>query len=1156
MEYTNENGDLYYLNNIDNMINEELRSLYVDLQHLESFDPIVVDEILSMPSLGLKAATDSLKQVLLGKEPEFLSRMQNRIYLRFTNPPDRIKKTLRRIRSYALGTLIATQAIITKSTEVKPYLETATFRCVRCQSLQPSIKFTDGEYNPPFACINATNQNEPCVNKTFTLMKDQSTFIDFQRVSLQERPEELPSGQMPESLSMFMRDDLCDLIRPGDRVKILGIMESRTDGPITRGKMPLFMKYVECVSLERESEEYTDITINDDDEREIIELSKDPNIHRKIRNSIAPVIYGALEEKEGISYLLFGGSTKVASDGTKIRGESNILLIGDPGMGKCVHPDTEILLASGERLAIGKYIDNYITNKNHIPDGYFEYIETEILSINFQGKIIKQKSDIIWKRKSPNYLLKIRTLSGRTITVTETHPFFTCKDALIFSIKAKDLKIDDLIAVPRKIVIDGENSLKFDYIKSKANNAVKLIPPSEIYPWFAKFLGLLLAEGYSNVNQILSTHITFINSDIGPLNDFKDALNNLGVKYNTRHIKNKVFEIYCEASELYLYLEAIDLCLVSKSAGKRIPNIIMKSTNIIVSDFLKSFFDGDAHVRKVSPSIEVDSVSINFLSDLQILLLRFEILSQIKEKSHKDKIYHKLRITGKSDLIKFATNINFTISSKKSQLLCHVSSNKLVNVNLDTIPNVNELILSLKSNTQLSQREFGLPSSTFMHYERGDRNSSRQELQQICKNFKNKISDKKNLKKLNNLRSIANADIYWDKIVKIESIKSDTEWVYDLQVPEFHNFIANNIVIHNSQILKSVSDLVPRGIYTSGRGSSAAGLTAAVIRDPETGEMTLEAGAVVLADKGIAFIDEFDKMRKEDRSALHEAMEQHTVSIAKAGIVATLNARTSILAAANPKLGRWDMKKDTLDNLNLPPTIISRFDLIFPLIDTPKRSDDEAKASHILQIHSPDQELEQVDEGLSKDLFRKYIAYARKKIQPQLSTEAKDEILKFYLDLREGKGLGNDIETQEFNLEDDNTIQPVKIMKTIAITPRQLESLIRLSEARAKIALRTEVSREDAIRVIELFKKTLNRVTKGDIDSLYGMSTQTRNKREIILNIIESLSQGDQSPDIDDILRRGKELGLDDSDIRDMVDQLLQNGDIYEPRPGQFKRMD
>ena len=164
--------------------------------------------------------------------------------------------------------------------------------------------------------------------------------------------------------------------------------------------------------------------------------------------------------------------------------------------------------------------------------------------------------------------------------------------------------------------------------------------------------------------------------------------------------------------------------------------------------------------------------------------------------------------------------------------------------------------------------------------------------------------------------------------------------------------------------------------------------------------------------------------------------------------------------------------------------------MIFPIIDTPNRNEDELKASHILKIHQqvPDDTVS--DDSLNKILLRKYISYARKNIHPSLSNEAREEIMKFYLDLREGKGLEPAV--SEYGT-DQGLAQQAQKPRTIAITPRQLESLIRLSEARAKIALRDNVSREDAVRVIELFKSSLNRVTKGDIDTLYGVSSQKRN---------------------------------------------------------------
>lgn len=179
--------------------------------------------------------------------------------------------------------------------------------------------------------------------------------------------------------------------------------------------------------------------------------------------------------------------------------------------------------------------------------------------------------------------------------------------------------------------------------------------------------------------------------------------------------------------------------------------------------------------------------------------------------------------------------------------------------------------------------------------------------------------------------------------------------------------------------------VAPRAVYTTGKGSTAAGLTATVTRDKNTGDYYLEAGALVLADGGIAVIDEIDKMRDEDRVAIHEAMEQQTVSIAKAGIVAKLNARATVIAAGNPKLGRYIAERGLAENINLPPTILSRFDLIFILIDKPG-IEDQLLASHILNVHAGKTKDNQI---IDVDTLKKYIAYARKNVFPKLSEEAK-----------------------------------------------------------------------------------------------------------------------------------------------------------------------
>jgi len=340
-----------------------------------------------------------------------------------------------------------------------------------------------------------------------------------------------------------------------------------------------------------------------------------------------------------------------------------------------------------------------------------------------------------------------------------------------------------------------------------------------------------------------------------------------------------------------------------------------------------------------------------------------------------------------------------------------------------------------------------------------------------------------------------------------------------------------------SQLLQYVSKIAPRGLYTSGRGTTAAGLTAAVLRD-KSGGMTLEAGALVLADKGVASIDEMDKMRKEDRVAIHEVMEQQTVSVAKAGIVATLNARTAILAAANPTLGRYDPYRTVGENISLPVTILSRFDLIFILRDVPEKTKDAQMTEHILNLHRTG--VSPVEPPIEADLFRKYVSYA-KKIKPVLTQEALDCLKNFYLLMRSAS-------------ETEGT--------PVAITARQLESLVRVAEARARVALRDTVTLEDAERAIDIMRTSLEQVGidlsshQFDIDIIMtGKPKSLRDKLSIILGLITTLEKEKGMVDKQQLMERLQtEYDILARDAERFIGQMLKEGTLFSPRDGFLKK--
>ncbi|MEM0372600.1 MAG: minichromosome maintenance protein MCM [archaeon] len=374
--------------------------------------------------------------------------------------------------------------------------------------------------------------------------------------------------------------------------------------------------------------------------------------------------------------------------------------------------------------------------------------------------------------------------------------------------------------------------------------------------------------------------------------------------------------------------------------------------------------------------------------------------------------------------------------------------------------------------------------------------------------------------------------------------------------PDMHILLIGDPGTAKSQLLQYVKILSPKGIYVSGKSSSAAGLTATAEKDDYAeGGWTLKAGALVLAAGGMAMIDEFDKMGDEDRSSMHEAMEAQEIHVAKAGIIATFKANASILAAANPKYGRFDPNELPANQFDIPPTIMSRFDLIFPIRDVLDEKRDKEMADHILTSHftsAMKQKKEYNAEEIAArekrvlpiiepELLRSYIAYARINHAPVLSEEAMAKIKEFYLELRKmGESQGS-----------------------VPITARYLEGVVRLSEASAKGRLSDTVDFEDAERAIRLLKYSLKEIGmdpetgKLDIDILAtGMSHSRVDKIRNVTKIIKSLASKMGEAKMEDIIEECKLKNIDAEEVEEIINQLKRDGNIYSPRYGVYKPAD
>jgi replicative DNA helicase Mcm len=661
--FKSDDGEYKYRKRLSQAALSGMRSLIVDFEDLIAFDPPLAKLIVSKPDEYLpKAMRSALAQMAI-EDPEYAEQLET-LNVRFRRIPDKVQ--LRKVGAEAIGKLVSLDGIVVRATPIRPLIVKAAFKCRKCGELT-LVEQSGSSMRGVGFCPN-------CKSKHLDFSPEDSKFMDFQELRVQERPEDLPPGQLPRAMDVKVTDDLVDVARPGDRVTVNGVVRAEQERQ-TGSRLRTFELSMEANFIDIPSRETEIIELTAEEEKEIIRLSQDPWIHRKLLKSIAPSIYGYEDIKEAILYLLFGGVSKCLPDGVRIRGDLNILLVGDPGTAK-------------------------------------------------------------------------------------------------------------------------------------------------------------------------------------------------------------------------------------------------------------------------------------------------------------------------------------------------------------------------------------------------------------------------------------------------------------------------------SALLQYVARIAPRGLYTSGRGSTAAGLTAAVLRE-KSGGMVLEAGALVLADKGVASIDEIDKMRPEDRVAMHEAMEQQTVSVAKGGIVATLNARSAILAAANPALGRYDPYRLIAENINLPITILSRFDLIFVMRDIPEVERDTLMSEHILKLHKAKVPPEEAP--IPAGLLRKYISYA-KRIEPRISDEAVQVLRDFYLKMRASSAASPD--------------------SPISITPRQLEALVRLCEARARAFLRDEVTGEDAKAIIRLMTLSLQNVGidtstgKIDIDVIMtGKPKSLRDLMQLIRATVSEMEGEEGAAEEGKVLKRLiDEMGLKEEEVRKALNQLVKEGLLYSPKPGFLKR--
>jgi len=855
----------YYRNEIGELAQKyptEQKSLYIDWQDLYRFDPDLADDFRNHPEQFQDYAEEALRLYDLPVDVKL-----GQAHVRVRNLPE--TTDIREIRADHRGQLISVQGIVRKATDVRPKITQAAFECQRCGTLT-RIPQQTGDFQEPHECQGCERQGP------FRVNFDQSEFVDAQKIRVQESPEGLRGGETPQAIDVNIEDDITGEVTAGDHVRVAGVLQLEQQGG-DRDKSPMFDVYMDGFAVEIEDEQFEEMDITDQDKRKIVALSEEADLYDEMVGAIAPSIYGYERQKLAIILQLFSGVTKHLPDESRIRGDLHMLLIGDPGTGKCVAGDTLVTLADGSRVPIRKLVEDRLDDPNPVDDGMWDTADFEVPSLQNDGTIQTQSATKVWKREAPDRMYRVRTATGYEIDVTPSHPLFVQSGGRFEAVEADRLNEGDFVAVPRHLPVDTDATIDADFRKSRSHNRIDLDLPDEWTPALGRLLGYIVAEGYVEQRPDNTGFVSITNNDREVLDDATSVFESLNLNVTERapHDGKDARELLCSAGEFVSFLRQLDETLLSPSRDRRVPRPLFRTPEEVRIAFLRGYIEGEGHVSASQREITVASMSRPLLEDVRSLLLSLGITSQIQPRQNGS---YRLRLSGAS-FAAYVRHVGF-VTDRKAEA-CAQYEDASANTNLDVIPDIGTELRRIRNALNLTQHDCDIPRSTYQHYECGRRNPSRDSLSTVLDSFEARLYELKDDESQNTqaradggsltaierdleaIRTLVDGDTAWDRIESIEPVETEVEWVYDLEIEGTHNYLTDGVVSHNSQILSYIKNIAPRSVYTSGKGSSSAGLTAAAVQDDfgEGQQWTLEAGALVLADQGIAAVDELDKMR-------------------------------------------------------------------------------------------------------------------------------------------------------------------------------------------------------------------------------------------------------------------------------------------------------
>ena len=1077
--------------------------IHIDFEDISAHSPEISEMLIERPEEAIQLLEIALQEL------EWAPSLPK---IRLNTLSGTQELLIRNIRARHLAKMIAVEGIVRQAGEVRPKVTNAKFECPSCGTII-SVLQIDKKFKEPTRCSCGRRGSFKELSKEM---------VDAQVLVIEEASDNLSGGEQPKRINIFLQEDLVDptmemRTTPGSRVKIIGVLKEIALSSASGGKLTRFDIAIEANNILPLDESFEDIEISEEDEREIRDLAKDPEIIKKMVKSIAPSIWGHNEVKKALAFQLFGGVKKTRSDGTSMRGDIHVLLVGDPGVAKSVMLGFISQIAPKARYVSGKSATGagltatvvkdellkgwaleagamVLANKGLVAIDEFdkmdeedrstmhEAMEQQCMLPNFKLMLSNGKSveigslvDGLMKKNKKEVIqgkdCEILPVSNVELLSTDFKHHFPMKaDRISRHIAPKEF-VKITLASGREITVTPEHPC---WIVEDGN--IKTIPAEKLkenmfFPvpskldiktkkyerkndYLCKILGYHISDGCYELNRGKKNGIQFWNNNEVLINDYKNCIEKyFKIKPGITR-RGKQFAVRVVSKKVVNEFMKIDPSLMEKCRYNKIPEEVMSLPNENIRYLIRALFDGDGTVvNQTRGGCRATLAGENREMLEQVSDLLLRFEIQSSIFRDESSNIWRLDISGQDNLSRYLINISFLSSHKKARLKGYCEKAKTYRTIRDLIPGCTTKISKIYKKIGISMNK-ELGHSIDLGVEK--QRLYLQKLVLIAEKYLTKNTDKNTIRDLDDIKKLAFGYARWTKIKN-----KGTKWVYDVTIEPHHTFISNGMVLHN------------------------------------------------------------------------------TITISKATVQATLRAQTSVLAAANPKYGRFDPDQPIPKQVNLAPSLLSRFDAIFIMRDIPSTKNDTAIALHVLKEHQQTASHDVID----KDLLKKYISYSKQKVNPVLTEEAIEEMKNFYV------GLRNQIQSSS---------GPIK---PIPIGARQLEAMVRLAEAHARIKLRKKVSVEDAQEAIKLVRAYLLEVGYDketdtiDIDRISGTSASKRGKIVTVREVITGLSQKMGKLIPEDEIEKALDGKISKIDLEEAIQKLLKSGDLFRPKRGFFQLM-